>query len=452
MAFEPDPPARPGRLIVPGEEPGPAETPRIILPPGTVREGAGDLPEYPRLRRLVLMPVRDGDRDLIVVSDPMGVIPGQPVLGMDALPLLQVLDGTMSLTDLQAAVMQESKDLRVGNMVRDFVAQLDELLMLESPRYERALAELRGQYHALEIRPAALEGISYPAERAPLEAFLDAQFAEAERLRAAANEPVAAPDAVPRALLAPHLDPRREGRLVARACLELGPAPAGPLRVVVFGTGHQLAGEFAALTRKHFQTPLGKVPCDTAFVDRLAQALGDGAYAGELAHREEHSIEFPVVYLQRRLGARPWTLVPILCGGFYQLLDDHRTPREEPVVERLIAAVRDAEASLGGRTLYVAGVDFSHLGPRFGDGAVGDEVRAEVRKLDEAAIAAAAAGDADAWFRVIAAGDDATRICGFAPTYCLLRCATPGPGRLLGYAQSSEEDSTMVSVAALSWP
>jgi AmmeMemoRadiSam system protein B len=451
MPLVPDEPKPAPRIIIPGAESEPTEKPRIILPPGAVRESADELPEYPRLRRLMIMPVRDGERELLLVQDPMGVVNGQPVLGIEALAILQLLDGTVSLTDISAAVMQESKDLRVGNMVRDFIAQLDELLMLESPRFERALAEARADYHRLEIRPAALEGVSYPAGRAELELFLDEHFQAASAMRAGRNEPVAAPDATPRAVMAPHLDPRREGALMARAFLELGEAPAVPLRVVVFGTGHSLTGEFFALTRKHFQTPLGKATCDTAFVDRVAAKLGDAAYRGELAHRDEHSIEFQVLYLQRRLKHHPFTIVPILAGGFYHLLDEGRTPREDAAVEALIEAVREAETALGGTTVYVAGVDFSHVGPRFGDGAVTDEVRAAIRDVDEAAIAAAAAADADGWFRVIAERDDATRICGYAPTYAMLRCAAPAAGRNLGYAQSVEKDTSLVSVASMAW-
>lgn len=457
MSLTPDDPQPKSRLIVPGAG-EPAEKPRIILPPGSVRDSAEELPEYPRLRRLMILPVKDGERELLVVNDPMGIMPGQPVLGMEALAILQLLDGTVSLTDISAAVMRESKDLRVGNMIRDFIAQLDELLMLESPRFERALAEAREQYHRLEIRPAALEGVSYPPEREALEAMLDEHFAEAAARREAEG---AAPanGAVPRAVLAPHLDPRREGPLMARAYLELpapaapaATAPGAPLRVVILGTGHNLVGDFFALTRKHFETPLGKAVTDTAFVDHVAARLGEAAFRGELAHRDEHSIEFQVLYLQRRLGGTPFTIVPILCGGFYNLLDEGRTPRDETSVEALVAALREAEAALGGATVYVAGVDFSHVGPRFGDPRVNDDVKSEVRKVDEAAIAAAAAGDADAWFGSIAAQDDATRICGFAPTYVMLRAAAPGAGRALGYSQSEERDTSLVSVAALAWP
>jgi MEMO1 family protein len=451
MSLTPDDPSPKSRIIIPGAETESDERPRIILPPGTVRDSADDLPEYPRLRRLQILPVRDGQREMLLVQDPLGIMAGQPVLGIESLAILQLLDGTVSLTDISAAVMRESKDLRVGNMVRDFIAQLDELLMLESPRFERAYAEARTAYHALEIRPAALEGISYPAESAELERMLDEHFTAAAADRDAKGEPRAELDALPRAIMAPHLDPRREGALMARAYLEIGAAPPAPLRVVIFGTGHNMVGNFYALTRKHFQTPLGKATCDTAFVDRVAASLGESAYRGELAHAEEHSIEFQVLYLQHRLKGRPFTIVPILCSGFYDLLDHGITPRESPEVEALIAAVREAEAGLGGRTLYVAGVDFSHVGPRFGDSKITDEIKAEVRAIDTAAITAAATADADSWFRAIAEKDDATRICGYAPTYAMLRCAAPEPGRSLGYAQSSEKDTSLVSVAAMAW-
>ncbi|MEO5989415.1 MAG: AmmeMemoRadiSam system protein B [Candidatus Eisenbacteria bacterium] len=453
MVFDPnEPPARPSRLIIPGRENVGEEKPRIILPPGVSRETPEDLPEYPRLRRVMMFPYRDGEREVIVVQDPLGITPGQPVLGIESLAILQMLDGTVSLSDLTAAVMRESKDLRVGNMIREFVAQLDGMLLLESPRFERALSAARAAYHPLEIRPAALEGTSYPIDRVELDAMLDAHFAEADAARESAGEPRPALDAVPRALLAPHLDPRREGALMARAFAQLGVAPSEPLRVVILGTGHQLSGDYFALTRKHFDTPLGRATCDTAFVDHVAERLGEPAYHSELVHRDEHSIEFMVLYLQKRLGERPFTIVPILCGGFYTLLDEERTPREELALETLIDALREAEHTLGGRTVYVASADLSHVGPRFGDQRVTDEVSELVRSVDDAAIEAARTGDADAWFGVVGEKDDATRICGFAPTYIMLRAASPSAGRALGYVQSKEEDTSIVSVAALVWP
>jgi hypothetical protein len=281
---------------------------------------------------------------------------------------------------------------------------------------------------------------------------VDGHFAAAEAMRDAAGEPAADAHAVPRALLAPHLDPRRAGPAIARAYLELGAAAPEPLRVVVIGVGHTLWADRLALTRKHFETPFGQVPCDTAFVDALAARLGDAAWHGELAHRDEHSIEFQALYLRRRLGQRRVTIVPILIGGFHDLVDQGLTPREDDDLEALIAAVRDTAAALGGPTLYVAGVDLSHLGPRFGDPPVDDRTRAETEQFDRDLLERARRGDADAWHQALAERDDSTRVCGWGATYVMLRIAEPGEGRLLRYEQSNEEQGSMVSVGTIAWP
>jgi hypothetical protein len=437
---------------IPGPEaPAPTRRPGLILPPGVGREIPDDLPEYPRLRPLGLARVSDGRREMLLVSDPTGVIQGQPALSMDALPMLQLFDGTTSLTDITSALMRGSKDLRVGSLVRDFVAQLDQMLLLDSPRFQQALQALRDRYHPLEIRPAALENQAYPGQRVELEAFLDAHFAEAEAMRERNSQSATAPAALPRAILAPHLDPRRAGAIIARAIAEIGPQQAQPLRIVIFGTGHSLMDDLFALTRKHFETLLGKASCDTVFVDRVASRLGESAYRGELAHRDEHSIEFQVLYLQWLLREHSFAIVPVLCGGFHALLEDGRTPREAPEFERMIEAVREAERELGGRTVYIAGVDFSHVGPRFGHPPVDADAKQQTEAVDRAGLSAALAGDADGWFQVIAAQGDATHICGFAPTYATLRCADVTGGRLLHYEQCDEPDGSTVTVAAAAW-
>jgi AmmeMemoRadiSam system protein B len=118
----------------------------------------------------------------------------------------------------------------------------------------------------------------------------------------------------------------------------------------------------------------------------------------------------------------------------------------------LILSIREATAESDVRTVYLASVDFSHMGPRFGDPPIDDRVREEVKAKDTAAIQQAQKGDAEAWFATIAEHQDSTRICGFGATYAMLRVAEPGPGRLLHYDRSDEDDSSFVSVAAMVWP
>jgi hypothetical protein len=211
-------------------------------------------------------------------------------------------------------------------------------------------------------------------------------------------------------------------------------------------------GDSVALTRKHFETPFGLLRCDTAFVDALAGRLGDAAWLGELAHRDEHSIEFQALYLKHRLGERPVTLVPILCGGFHALMDAGQKPQDDPLFEGLIGAVRDAEQKLGGDTVHLAAVDLSHIGPRFGDPPVDERTKQETETQDRVALDAAQRGDAEGWHRAIASHGDSTRVCGWGATYAMLRSAEPGAGRLLRYEQSLEPGGSLVSIASMVWP
>lgn len=133
-----------------------------------------------------------------------------------------------------------------------------------------------------------------------------------------------------------------------------------------------------------------------------------------------------------------------------------RRPTEDERVEAVAAAVAAAVAqvaSSGRRALFLGGVDLSHVGARFGDAVDLDAATlSDIEAKDRAAIAAALTGSAEAWFDAVAAHGDSTRICGFAPTYMLLRAAGAGTGRLLAYEQSLEEGGSVVTYASLAWP
>ena len=60
------PPA--GRPLAPDDAPAaPAAGPRIVLPPGVAGPEPEDLPEYPRLRPLEIMVMREGERVLFTL-------------------------------------------------------------------------------------------------------------------------------------------------------------------------------------------------------------------------------------------------------------------------------------------------------------------------------------------------------------------------------------------------
>src|SRR5205814_1911886 len=148
-----------------------------------------------------------------------------------------------------------------------------------------------------------------------------------------------------------------------------------------------------AVTAKPFETPLGLVETDAQVVVALERACGPSLTTEEMAHRDEHSIEFQALLLRRHLGTRPFRIVPPLCGGFHGLVRYERKPSEEPKIETLVAALLAEVARLRGegqRVAFIAGIDLAHVGARFGDAIDLDAAAlAEIESKDRAALDAA---------------------------------------------------------------
>ena len=72
---------------------------------------------------------------------------------------------------------------------------------------------------------------------------------------------------------------------------------------IIFGTDHSGGLGKVTPTRQSYATPYGVLPTANGIVDRLADALGEEeAFAEELHHRKEHSIELASVWLHHAPG------------------------------------------------------------------------------------------------------------------------------------------------------
>ena len=146
-----------------------------------------------------------------------------------------------------------------------------------------------------------------------------------------------------RGILSPHIDFQRGGPVYTWSYKELVEQSHADT-FVILGVAHQYCRRRFALTCKDFETPLGVVPTDRSYVDRIASLAGRDLFDDELSHRTEHSIEFQVVFLQYLLGGRrDFTIVPILVGSFHDLMERGIDPIEDPDVSRFIEALRAAE-------------------------------------------------------------------------------------------------------------
>ncbi|HEY5675280.1 MAG TPA: AmmeMemoRadiSam system protein B [Myxococcales bacterium] len=148
------------------------------------------------------------------------------------------------------------------------------------------------------VRPAAVAGSFYPADR-------EALSSEVARLLGAA-----APGPVPKALIAPHAGYVYSGPVAASAFRRVERAPISC--VVLLGPAHYARLRGAALPEcRWFATPLGEVPVAATGAAR-ADAPPD-LPRDRLAHEREHSLEVEVPFLQMALPAG-FILVPILVG------------------------------------------------------------------------------------------------------------------------------------------
>jgi AmmeMemoRadiSam system protein B len=409
------------------------------------------LDEHPRLRPIDIFPMYDRGRRHLVLRDPSDPNVNPIVVSDGAAEVLVLLDGQRTLRDLSNALLLRGASITEGQL-RGFLTRLDEAGFLEGPRARRRLQERRARFLQLPFRPAVHAGGAYA----------DAPQALAEMLAAGylhANGPGALPGqraahAPPlRAAIAPHVDLHRGAPTYSWAYKALAEAQPAELYVVI-GTCHTpVEGHFAA-TPKAYDTPLGAVPADVEFLERLGRTWGSDLLAGEFSHAGEHSIEFQAVYL-RSLGLAGETtapIVPVLCDSLHSMVPDGRSPREVPLVDDFLEALHQTMRDDGRRITVVAAVDLAHVGPRFGDPwAVDLERQSSVGRADRELLELVLRPDAEAYYAHVMRDGDARRICGLTPIYLLtaLMQAEHRAGELLRYTQWVDSDlSSSVTFAS----
>ncbi|MGH7879351.1 MAG: AmmeMemoRadiSam system protein B, partial [Candidatus Binataceae bacterium] len=299
-------------------------------------------------------------------------------------------------------------------------------------------------------RPPALAGLAYENDPTRLRAEITGYF---QRPGAPGEIPQPRADgAALSGLIAPHIDPRRGGAAYAHAYGELLTRER-PELVVVLGTSHYGVGpQLFTATRKDYATPLGAIATDRNFVERLAARYTQGdLFAQEILHRNEHSIEFQALFLAWALGVAGYKIVPILVGSFHEMVGAGETPGFDERVRGFIDALRAELALESRRVLIIAGVDFAHVGRKFGDQFKADAKVAQwVKSEDLALIENIKRGDPDGFFADVAKDRDARKICGLAPMYTQLELLRGRRARLLMHDIAMEpQTESAVSFASL---
>ncbi len=359
------------------------------------------------------------------------------LLSAEVAGLLPFFDGSHTIRDLQAAMMRaRGNQLVMLSEVERLIRELDELFVLQTPRYHEGKQALKSQFASLDRRPAFLSGSAYPSDREALDTLLEGIVSRASS---------ALPSVVGaiRAVVAPHID------------LSVGQAVYGnayaavrglkPNRILILGTGHGLDEGIFSVTTKDYETPLGSFPTDTHAANALREAGGALVAPDDFAHRSEHSIEFQVLFL-RHLLPESIPIVPVLFGTFEELQKIGK-PSDIPEVGRFLDVLRSL---IDERTLIVAGVDLSHVGPKFGHDRSGRSYEPEFRAHDEQLLAALCRGSVTDFWAEGQRVNDQYNVCGFPVLACLLEILPESRGTILGYEVWHEEATkSAVSFAAV---
>lgn len=209
---------------------------------------------------------------------------------------------------------------------------------------------------AAHVRKAAVAGTWYPGTRAALTAEVDAHLA--------AVPPRAVAGSV-RALVSPHAGLRFSGRVAAEAYALL--RGRASVTAILVGPSHRVAFDGVRVyTRGGFETPLGIARVAEDLADALVRAHPN-IKADAWPHREEHSLEMQLPFLQRLVPEI--RIVPVLLGT--------QTRAEVDVLASALEA-----ALAGNDALLIASTDLSHYHPASQAGPLDARVTECVARLD----------------------------------------------------------------------
>lgn len=408
--------------------------------------------DYPKLRSIDLFPTEASGEQVLCLRDPEQISEKMLFVPQNksTMLLLSLMDGKHSIRDIQAEYMRRFGELVFTTKIEEMVEKLDECLLLESGQYAEHRARLEEAFRQQALRQAAHAGSAYEANAERLKSQLAGYFASPE---GPGHDGPKKENRELAGVIAPHIDFQRGGPCYAWAYDAVARLRREVDVFIVLGIAHAAAREFFVLTRKGFETPFGVVETDTAIVDALGSGYGHGdLFADEFVHRKEHSIEFQVVMLQYVLGKqRRFTIVPILCGSFEELIASGRSPMDEDKVREFVNLLRKVIRELGRKVCVIAGVDLSHIGQQFGDSGQLDMTDMQrVKTYDTALLERVAAQDAEGFYRKVQMDGNRRRICGLPAIYVLLQVLKARSGETLKYMQGCNAAAgSMVSFASV---
>jgi len=357
----------------------------------------------PHIRPLEAFPaVAQGGQPVVIFRDPLGIFRETLLLNPQTAHLVALMDGSRTIEDLRMGFFRAFGVLPGMGELDQLVADLESKGLLFGQTFDILAGEKVSAILKTGVRSAAHAGNAYPDSKEALESFLE-PFLPGGRFL---------PD-FPDLIVAPHLD--LSLAVPAYSAAYDGLPSVEDLTVVLLGVAHQGLSQPLALCPLPFETPLGRTPLNEEAAKLWIEKTGHGEDMDLLAHTAEHSIEFQLLFLQKLFGADSFRILPFLVS-----LD----PSGDLPDDAYFEMIKDFFLQLREETTvrFVAGIDLSHVGPRYGDPEpVSDSFMAEIERGDRDFLRACCEGNRLEMVSFLSEKGEKHRICGAGVLYLLSR-------------------------------
>lgn len=399
----------------------------------------------PILRTAIdIQTIEYAQRPYVLIRDLLELTGQSLLISHDFAPLLTFFDGSQTMTGIQLELQKQFGLIVSISELMDILAKLDQAFMLENERFHQLWDSALANFREAEFRPMSCTPHVYPADPLKLQVLLD------EYCQQAAVSYDINPLKGGRGVVSPHIDFQRGGKVYAGVWQQAANAAINADVAVIFGTDHYGDADRFTLTRQDYATPYGILPTDQAAVNLLSQAVGEeAAFAGELRHRIEHSIELAAIWLHHVRQQKPIQIIPILCGGFEGFIYGNASPDKDPLLQKFLSALHSVVSER--QVLYIAAGDLAHVGPAFGGKQLTPTVRSEIKTADDLLIKQMVAGSADGFLQEIRKVEDCYNVCGTVPIFLMLKAVEPAKGTLSAYdsCPADQHNTSSVTICGL---
>jgi AmmeMemoRadiSam system protein B len=141
--------------------------------------------------------------------------------------------------------------------------------------------------------------------------------------------------------------------------------------------------------------------------------------------------------------------LPILVGSPYEFILNGKLPENEKI-NNILKTLKYVVEQSNKRVMFIASVDFAHVGRKFGDEFDAETVLEQLEIEDKLLIHSIEDGNKITFFEKIIADKDKWKICGVSSIYALMQLINPKKGKLIDYAIWNETPTkSAVSFASI---